>query len=134
MPLSFRRLSLFATTALLAAAAGAAHAAPDESARARYERDRQACLSGNTQQSQAVCLQEAGAALESSRAGQLTDAGAPTQQNNAVERCDVFKTPDDRAACLDRVKGQGAVSGSPAAGGVLRESTTTTITPAPASR
>ncbi|GKT15439.1 hypothetical protein AVHY2522_08145 [Acidovorax sp. SUPP2522] len=133
MPMSsLRRFSALATTALLAAAAATAHAAPDESARARYERDRQACLSGNTQQSEAVCLQEAGAALESSRTGQLTNPGAQAEQSNAVDRCAVFKTPEERSACLDRVKGPSAVSGSPAAGGVLRESTTTTIVPAPA--
>ncbi len=117
--------------ALLLIGAAASHAAQDD-AKLRYERDRQACLSGNTQQARDVCLREAGAALESSRASQLRSAGPAAQTNNATERCDVFTKADEHAACLARVQGPGSASGSVMQGGVLRESTTTTITVIPA--
>ena len=117
--------------ALLLVGATAAHAAPDE-AKARYERDRQACLSGKTQQARDVCLREAGAAQDAARANQLRSAGPATQSNNATERCDVFTKADEHAACLARVQGPGNASGSVMQGGVLRESVTTTITTTPA--
>ena len=128
--LPIRNAFPFALAALVLSSA-AAQAAPDD-AKARYERDRQACLSGNTQQARDVCLQEAGAAMEASRASQLPSAGPATQADNATERCEVFVKADEHAACLIRVQGQGNTSGSVMQGGVLRESVTTTITTLPA--
>ena len=118
--------------AVLLMGAAASHAAPDASAEARYQQDRQACLSGHTQQPQDVCLHEAGAARDAARKGALTSSSANLEAENAVERCKVFTMADEHAACLDRVRGPGNTSGSVLEGGVLRESviTTTTITPA----
>lgn len=121
----FHRLIRLAPAALLLAGAAAVQAAPDASARERYQQDRQACLSGQTQQAQAVCLQEAGAALQESRAGNLARASGDARAANATQRCDAFQNAEDRSACVDRVRGQGTTSGSVMGGGVLRESVTT---------
>ena len=53
------------------------------------------------------------------QANQLTEF-----QRNALRRCEVFKTNDDRAACVERVR-QPQISGSIAGGGVIREYTQT---------
>lgn len=106
---------------------GAAQAAPDGSARESYLQDRQACLSGNTWQARETCLREAGAAQQAARRGNLTSSDAERLEANALRRCEVFKSEESRAACAARVRDPG--SGSVPAGGLLRESTITTITP-----
>lgn len=106
--------------------AGAAQAAPDSAARERYQQDRQACLSGNTWQARDTCLREAGAALQAARRGNLTGAEEGRLTDNALQRCEVFKSTEDHAACVARVQGGG--SGSVPEGGLLRESVTTTTT------
>lgn len=50
-------------------------------------------------------------------------------QRNALKRCDVFKTDDDRRACVERVR-QPQVSGSVQGGGMIREYTQTIQVPA----
>lgn len=50
-------------------------------------------------------------------------------ERNALRRCDVFKTQDDRRACVERVR-QPQISGSVQGGGVLREYTQTIQIPA----
>lgn len=113
-------------------AAFAAHAAPqnaaDGSAESRYQQDRTACVSGQTQQAREVCLREAGAARDAARKGTLASESQGDKAANAVERCDVFTKADEHAACLDRIRGAGNQSGSALQGGVLRESVTTTTT------
>jgi len=109
--------------------AGAAQAAPDGTARERYLQDRQACMSGNTWQARDTCLREAGAALQAARRGNLTSSEAERLDNNALQRCEVFKSDESHAACVARVRDAG--SGSVPEGGLLRESTITTITPVP---
>ncbi|MCB1979572.1 MAG: hypothetical protein M9919_04825 [Burkholderiaceae bacterium] len=112
----------------------AAHAASESDAQARYERDRAACLSGQTQQARDVCLREAGAARDAARKGALTGSGAHETAANALERCKVFTKTDEHAACVDRIRGAGNSSGSALEGGILRESVTTTTTVLPAKR
>ena len=54
------------------------------------------------------------------------DPGAAAT-DNATQRCAAFQTAADQADCMRRVQSSPA-SGSVSGGGVLRESTTTTIT------
>lgn len=49
-------------------------------------------------------------------------------ERNALRRCDVFKTDDDRRACVERVR-QPKLSGSVEEGGVIREYTQTVQVP-----
>ncbi len=111
---------LLCAATLLGTAAQAAPGASD-AAQQRYALDRQACLSGQSQESRDVCLREAGAALQAARANQLTSEDANTYERNAVQRCSVFKTSEDRSECMGRMTGKGAVSGSVEGGGLLRE-------------
>lgn len=114
--------------ALLAGAATAQAAADGASAESRYQQDREACLSGQTQQARDVCLREAGAARDAAGRGALDSNGKGDKAGNATARCEVFKKADEHAACLDRLQGSGTKSGSAMQGGVLRESVTTTTT------
>lgn len=59
-------------------------------------------------------------------AGQLSNPG-PQAADNATQRCSVFQNADEQAECVRRVNAP--VSGSVSAGGVLRESATTTVVP-----
>jgi hypothetical protein len=122
-----RRLSL----ALVAGFAlqGAALAAdpnrllPDTDAKARYERERAACMAGqSTNEDRATCLREAGAALAEARKGHL-DNGNGQLRKNAKDRCNVL-SGDERADCIARMNGEGTVSGSVGGGGLLREKRT----------
>lgn len=82
-----------------------------------------------TWQARDTCLREAGAALQAARRGNLTSSEAERLDNNALQRCEVFKSDESHAACVARVRDAG--SGSVPEGGLLRESTITTITPVP---
>lgn len=116
------------TAALLATSAGAiAQTAAPQDAQARYEREREKCMTNNTQDSLATCLREATNALDAARRGQLTSPGVAATEN-ATERCEVFKTPEQQRECVRRVESP-PVSGSVAGGGVLRESVTTILVP-----
>ena len=120
-------LSLALIGALLAASTLAmAQPSPAADAHARYEQERQKCMTNNTQDSLATCLREAGAAQDAARKGQLSNPG-PQAADNATQRCSVFQNADEKAECVRRV--QGPASGSVSAGGVLRESVTTTVVP-----
>lgn len=83
-------------------------------------------MTNNTQDSLATCLREANNALDASRKGDLSNPGAAAN-DNATQRCAAFQTAADQADCMRRVQSIPA-SGSVSGGGVLRESTTTTIT------
>ena len=88
-------------------------------AQARYQQERAACLSGQSNQDRATCLREAGAALADARRGGLGDS-SPQYVSNASQRC--ARLPDEeRRACEARMQGQGTTSGSAAAGGIYRE-------------
>lgn len=113
------------TATLLALSTAAIAQVPASDARARYEQERQKCHTNNTQDSLATCLREATNALDASRKGQLSDPG-PIAAANGTDRCNAFQSAQERSECVRRVESS-AVSGSVAGGGVLRESTTTTI-------
>lgn len=115
-----------AAALLLAASATTAQPAAPQDARGRYEQERQKCMTNNTQDSLATCLREANNALDASRKGDLSNPGGAAT-DNATQRCAAFQTADDQADCMRRVQSSPA-SGSVSGGGVLRESTTTTIT------
>lgn len=102
--------------ALACAAVLAAPAVPE--ARARYEQERAACLSGQSGQDRASCLREAGAAY--ANAGKFGVEESKAQyQSNSTKRCE--PVPDaDRRACMARMQGQGTSSGSVAGGGISR--------------
>ena len=112
----------------LSSSAMAATGSASAEVQSRYEQDRAKCLSGSSNQDRATCLKEVGAARDAARQGQLDDAGA-AKQSNAKQRCQAL-TGDDAKDCLSRASGNGTVSGSAQAGGVLRETVTTQILPA----
>lgn len=110
--------------ALGAALAGAAHANPDAKglaeADARYRRDVAHCMTEVQTLTRANCLREADAAHAEARRGDLTVASEAERAANALKRCDALKG-EDKAYCLQRMRGAGVVSGSVADGGVYRE-------------
>lgn len=113
-------LALGAATAQIATAAGTGIDATGS-----YQSEVQACLSGQTQQSQADCLKEARNAQADKRRGVLDSQG--DLQANAMGRCDVFRGAEDKAACQARIMGMGSTEGSIAGGGLLRESETVVL-------
>ena len=69
----------------------------------------------------AACRQEAGAAQQARRQGDLTGAQQPLDQN-ALARCGALPA-GEQAACRARIEGSGQAtsSGSVSGGGILRE-------------
>lgn len=126
-----KSLISFGVTALLAIGAATAQIATAASAdmgidnSGSYQSEVQACLSGHTQQSRADCLKEARNSHADKARGRLDTRG--NLQANAMDRCHVFSTGEDKAACQARVMGMGEVEGSVAAGGLLRESETVVL-------
>ena len=119
---------LLASLLLSAGSAMAATPSPTSAEiQGRYERERAVCLSGKSNQDQATCLKEAGAARDVARRG-LLDEGNADYRRNQFERCKAL-TGDEAKDCRLRMKGAGTVSGSASAGGIYRE--LTTIEPAP---
>ena len=112
---------------LLAASAAAVAQTPPQDARARYEQEREKCMTNNTQDTLATCLREANNALDAARKGQLSSPGAAAP-DNATQRCAAFQSAAEQAECVRRVQNSPA-SGSVPGGGVLRESVTTTVVP-----
>ena len=111
--LTLRRLSLALCAGL--AFQGAIAAEPvrsaDADAQAKYQRERTACMNGQTtNEDRAACLREAAAALAEARRGNLTD-GQGQLGKNAKDRCNVL-SGDERADCIARTNGEGSVSGS----------------------
>ena len=92
-------------------------------AQARYQQDRAACISGQSNQDRAVCLREAGAALQEAKRGAVGDDQSSYERNRLI-RCDGLPA-GDRADCLRRMRGEGTVSGSVESGGIYRELRTT---------
>lgn len=84
----------------------------------QYQKELQACLSGQSHQNRETCLEEARNAQADRRSGQLGLIGEDYKAN-ALARCGPF-TGEHRAACEARVLGFGGTSGSVAGGGLLR--------------
>ena len=116
--------AVFSTFSVGAISANAATSPPAEQ---RYQQDRANCMAGKTAESQKTCLKEAGAALQAARAHELKSPGSAQLAANERKRCETL-AGDDRADCLKRAAGvDTTVSGSVAAGGDLK--TTTTVVP-----
>jgi len=127
---SLKSMLSFSAAALLAlgaATAQVATAGTDASfpgsasidASGSYRSEMQACMSGQTQQDRDTCMKEARNAAAEKNRGRLETYGANEQ--NAMARCDVHASGEDRAACQARVMGMGSVDGSVAGGGLIRE-------------
>ena len=127
----FRPRLLQATSGLMLALglsfAGAATTSKAE-IETQYQRDRAVCLSGKSNQDQATCLKEAGAARAEALRGDTGDGGADYRRNQ-LDRCKAL-AGDEARDCRLRMQGAGKVSGSASAGGIYRE--LTTVEPAPA--
>jgi len=123
---------VWAAVALAAALACVSAQAADRSdARARYEKERAACMDGQSNQNRHDCLREAGAAYNEARKGELGAGVSPGYKDNQLARCDALKG-DEHNACISRMQGQGTVSGSVEGGGLYRELVTVQPAPAPA--
>ncbi|MET3497619.1 hypothetical protein [Variovorax boronicumulans] len=97
-----------------------------------YQQELSVC--GHNQQDRAACVREAGAARQEAARGGLT--GAPDYRANALARCGLQQLPGDRRDCEARVLGSAGnttttIDGSVMGGGVIRESVTTVVRPAP---
>ncbi|SFI45920.1 hypothetical protein SAMN04515618_1269 [Collimonas sp. OK307] len=114
-----RRTALLLALCISSVSWTAMAAASPQDANARYQAERAVCMSGQSNQSRATCLREAGAALQEARRGRLQDDPAADSQN-ALLRCNALP-PDDKDACRRRINGEGTTSGSVLEGGVLRE-------------
>ena len=88
-------------------------------AQLRYQQERAACVSGQTNQDRNTCLREAGAALAEARRGVL-NGNAAENLSNQLRRCEPLPAAD-REDCIARMKGHGTTSGSVATGGIYRE-------------
>lgn len=118
-------LAIGAATAQIATAASALPGTAGIDNTGSYQSEVQACMSGHTQQSRADCLKEARNSHADKVRGRLDVYGE--HQANAMDRCHVFTSAEDKAACQARVLGMGDVEGSVAAGGLLRESETVVL-------
>ena len=112
------------TLIVVSTQAMARDAASSERAR-RYQEDRKACLSGDTNQMQSACLKEAKARF-AEKPGETPRVGAEQLRQNASVRCDALNGTD-RDDCLARMRGEGTTQGNAQSGGIYRE----LVTPAP---
>jgi len=120
----------FGVAALLAVTAATAQVTAGPTAidaSGQYEKEVQACLSGQTQQDRETCLREARNAQAEKKRGALDSAGAQFNANK-VARCEPL-AGEEKAACHARMMGYGNTSGSVAGGGLLREVETVVLPP-----
>lgn len=114
---------LLAAAALLALAPAAlAQGQPSRAAiDATYQRDRAACLDSASQHERSACLREAGAVrAEALRGRPLGGTSPETLERNALQRCQRLP-PENKMLCERMARGEGTMSGSVAAGGVIKE-------------
>ncbi len=118
LPAGASRLALCAAALLLCAApALAADRAKPSDAQSTYTRDRAECMKKNGED-RATCLREAGAAVQESKRGGLTNEQAQLEKNR-LARCD-NQPAKDRDECIRRMN-EGTTSGSVKEGAVVRE-------------
>lgn len=121
-----RRAAAWLAAGLLAlggvAPAAAAPKRVTDPARLQYEQERADCLSGRSSEPRNTCLREAAAAYADARHGKLAVPGDGPEQwmANALKRCEAQRSDEDRQLCERRVRGEGQVEGSVAAGGQLQ--------------
>jgi len=122
-PLCFPSLLAFVASSLVAVTAATAQVAHGDTSAlddsGNYREEVQACREGRTAEDRATCLKEARNAAADKRRGVLANRG--DFQANALARCDAHRVAIDKAACRDRVLGEGGLTGSVAGGGLLRE-------------
>lgn len=122
------RCALGMLLAGISVAAVAQSSSTTESAQARYQRERAACLTGSSHQDRQTCLKEAVNALDEARRNPNPGRGAEDWINNSLARCE--RVPQqDREACQRMALGQGERSGSVEGGGVVKEITELRIGP-----
>jgi hypothetical protein len=97
---------------------------------AQYRQDRAACLSGQTTQELDACLYDAALTVETAKRRGFETGNVP-YADNARLRCEPLRGAD-RNDCVARMRGEGTVSGSVAAGGIYRELVTITHDAVPA--
>jgi len=126
-PSSFPLLarSALVVGAMLVSGIAMAAAADMSEAKARYQQERETCISGRSRQDRTTCLREAAAALAEAKRGNLDAADMGRYEQNQLMRCDVHPE-GDREDCLRRMRGEGTISGSGEGGSVYRELRTTT--------
>lgn len=115
-------LGAFALGASLCTLPAGAQTASQSQSRANstYAQERAACQSGQSGQSRADCMREAGAAMNEARQGKLgNQAGQDAYTKNATARCATLPMTE-REECARRMQ-SGTVTGSVEGGGVLRE-------------
>ncbi len=120
IPLSRSKLALLMLGLALGSAPALAQSETDPGdALARFQQERAACMSGQSNQDRTSCLREAGAAFAQAQKRGLGEDPAQ-YKGNAIIRCQ--RLPDaDRIDCIARMQGQGTTSGSVGAGGIFRE-------------
>jgi len=120
---SRKSLISFGAAALLAVGAATAQVAISGTtgidATGSYQHEVHSCMSGLTQQDRDTCLKEARNAQADKRRGVLDTQGS--LEANAMARCNVFTTGEDKAACEARTMGMGSADGSVAGGGLIKE-------------
>lgn len=120
-PHTRRAAQLLAITAMLLPQFSAWATPPaSASVQSRYQQDRAACLDSSSQHDRSSCLREAGAVKAEPIRGPAARETADDRARNALQRCNNLPA-EMRDPCERRVRGEGTVSGSVAAGGVLRE-------------
>jgi len=117
--LAFTALSAMGGLAAVSAV-NAADAPTAASIQSQYELDVQRCNSGQTNQTKAVCLQEAGAAREEAQRHRLDNGQSANYGTNSTDRCTKLPQPQ-RQDCLQQMEAPSKVQGSVESGGVLRE-------------
>ncbi|MBI1943975.1 MAG: hypothetical protein HYS35_09930 [Betaproteobacteria bacterium] len=116
------RTVVFCALGALSLPAAAAEPGRAADVHKRYLEERAYCLGIKQAEDRTTCLREAGAAQIEARRGTLAKESADFEQNRFA-RCAYHKRADEREYCERRMRGEGSVSGSVAAGGILRELT-----------
>ena len=116
--------SVFALASPVALAAAPAGASSSQKAAidAQYQREVARCKSGNTNEDQATCLREAGAARQQALQGGLDNQPGVDQNysQNALDRCKLVPA-DQRKNCVALMQDPSQTEGSVGSGGVLRK-------------
>jgi hypothetical protein len=118
MSLHLSRIVLLALATTLTSSATLAANNTLAEIKAQYQKDRTACMRGQTNQDRATCLQEAKAAYDEARKGNL-NAGADDYMRNELARCEPLP-PSDRRECVRRIRGRGTAEGGVMEGGIYR--------------
>ena len=104
---------------LLTVFAAGVVAQPVDTPQKRYVEQRAVCLKGESNQDQATCLKEAGAALNEARRVKA-DVAPEDYSANKTKRCNTLPA-DQKEDCLRRMRGDGVANGTAASGGIYRE-------------